>query len=924
MLDFLKAAAAVGQNSDSEMLRGDVLGFLLVYATPPDVDAEKTRIADLLEGDGFSLFRMSEEDPALLVLTFNGIGNDQAPDFLFQLAEELRSRLALVAAEPETGPQYTDLNTSRAQTESLGGLVDAICRSGAGAHSDPDWALKLMKVDRAMAAHAVTGAGIRVGQPDTGVAAHDELAGALNTSRGANFVEGGGDPTDPLRASMASPGHGTGAASVMISRASLRINGTAPGAELVPIRVVDGVVFGLGLAVARGIDHARAQGCHVVSISLGTVTPGLALRRAVARAVAADMIVVAAAGNCVGFVVYPGWDRNVITVAGITRNKKRWVGSCRGDAVDVSAPAENVHKALRTAGAVGAGTLRAVDPLAQGTTFATAMTAGVAALWLQRFGVQRLRQVARARGMPLQELFRAALRQSADAPAGWDKARMGSGIVDAQALLDLAPDRIGVMPQLESGGPALAVFGDDFEGTGLEVEAGFIASDRLMRQAGVSHVLSESGGFMRPSPRLQALIAAVDRTEARIPLAAPVVLGGVAPPIGSLQASLRRLSATQTSGLESAAAVDDGAALSRLRRNGAAALLEQAEAGFTSRTGTADAAVQASALKRMRPVVDALTSGDDLDSLPAAETHAVLEALVRLTGRPAIRLHADGSEIDDPLLGMWRDHIVPTRATWREKTDAVGRIDVQVNPGEWTPVGTGILIGDGRVLTNRHVIDLFAVLMPTRDGVPRFALRWPVSIIFDPAAQDEATRFALPSVMSAGRHKVGRRMDLSKLDVAVMAMTMENGGGDAPFPMPAGTSGTTAADLTRLMVSGYPLEPQNRMAGPSALDDPALHDRFWDRIEELFGDRYGVQYISPGMMVQRAGSVEFDPNGWAFTHDATTLGGSSGSVVLSLHANMPLCGLHFGGESLAANYAHDIEMIRTKGDGVFETRFLPV
>jgi len=125
------------------------------------------------------------------------------------------------------------------------------------------------------------------------------------------------------------------------------------------------------------------------------------------------------------------------------------------------------------------------------------------------------------------------------------------------------------------------------------------------------------------------------------------------------------------------------------------------------------------------------------------------------------------------------------------------------------------------------------------------------------------------------------------------------------------------------MVSGYPLKPLNRVAGPSATSDSDLHDQFWDRIEELFGDQYGVQYISLGMVDQRPGSVEFDQNNWVFTHDATTLGGSSGSVILSLIGEMPLCGLHFGGESLAANYAHDIEVIRNQGDGVFNTQLLP-
>ena len=443
-----------------------------------------------------------------------------------------------------------------------------------------------------------------------------------------------------------------------------------------------------------------------------------------------------------------------------------------------------------------------------------------------------------------------------------------------------------------------------------------------MWQAGATGILSESAGLAQPSPRLAAALVDLDPGTSEPAAPARISPRSEMPP-RSLSNSLRRLSAAQSGGLESAAQVDPVTALRRLREQGPDALLDLAEAGFASRAGAADRSLQATALERMRPVVRELAAGNDLASLPPGETHAVLEALVRLSGRPAIRLHADGSEIDDPLLGTWKDHIVPTRATWREKTDAVGRIDVQVTAGEWIPVGTGILVADGRVLTNRHVIDTFAVRMPTRDGAQVFGLRWPVSIIFDPAAQANATRFELPSILSAGQHKIGRRMNLAKLDVAVLEMNMVNGESELPFPMPLGTA--TAADngLTRLMVSGYPLKPRDRSGGPSATTDPALHDQFWDRIEELFGDQYGVQYISPGMMDQRPGSVPFDPNGWAFTHDATTLGGNSGSIIMSLHGAMPMCGLHFGGESLAANYAHDIQVIRTLGDGVFQTRLLP-
>lgn len=53
----------------------------------------------------------------------------------------------------------------------------------------------------------------------------------------------------------------------------------------------------------------------------------------------------AAAGNCVGVVVYPARYEEVIAVAGINKADQPWKGTCRGEAVDISAPGEFVLRA---------------------------------------------------------------------------------------------------------------------------------------------------------------------------------------------------------------------------------------------------------------------------------------------------------------------------------------------------------------------------------------------------------------------------------------------------------------------------------------------------------------------------------------------------------------------------------------------------
>jgi subtilisin family serine protease len=271
------------------------------------------------------------------------------------------------------------------------------------------------------------GAGIVICQIDTGVTDHPELAGVVRA--GSFNVIGDGstpeDPTDPLNY-RGNPGHGTGTASVAVSPDTLDVIGAAPKAKHIPIRAIESVVRLSQLNVAQAIDRAVELGAHVISMSLGGIW-SLALQRALKRAVAADAIVVAAAGNCVELVVWPARFEDCIAVAGTDYHDKPWIGSCRGPAVIISAPGQNVYRASATTGKSGQG---------QGTSFAVALIAGVAACWLAHHGRATIAAEARRRNETIQAMFKRLLRISARRPAsGWDAFNMGAGIADAHALL---------------------------------------------------------------------------------------------------------------------------------------------------------------------------------------------------------------------------------------------------------------------------------------------------------------------------------------------------------------------------------------------------------------------------------------------------------------------------------------------------------
>jgi len=290
-----------------------------------------------------------------------------------------------------------------------------------------------------------TGAGIRVGHPDTGYTDHWELTPARVLHRlGRNFVEDNDDASDPLESG--NPGHGTATGSVIMSgvvdrtvQAPEEVLGVAIEAELVPIRTIRNVALIAFHDVARAIHHAIDQGCHVISMSLGGVRvfPFDGLKKAVRRAHDKGVIVIAAAGNAPAKdVVAPASLDDVIAVGATTIRDEPAVWSCRGPQVDLCAPGESVWRAhIDTSGAKDTGR-------GHGTSYATAMVAGAACLWLQHHGREELLASYGPRG--LVTVFKQILTtpgKGVRQPNGWDTERWGAGILDAQGLLttDLPP-----------------------------------------------------------------------------------------------------------------------------------------------------------------------------------------------------------------------------------------------------------------------------------------------------------------------------------------------------------------------------------------------------------------------------------------------------------------------------------------------------
>lgn len=350
--------------------------------------------------------------------------------------------------------------------------------SGGGQTHDPatdtdfEWSLSKTRVLDAwrLFGQQPPGGGVRIGHPDTGYTLHPELAERprILVSDGYDYEDDDADPLDDLDDGLLdNPGHGTGTGSVILSGigsaaggAGPFVSGVAPHALLIPIRTTESVVLLSMRALRQAIDHAADAGASIISISLGGPLPGFGTRRAIQRAIERGVIVLAAAGNKVRFVVFPAAFDEVIAVAATNIRDRPWDGSSRGRAVDISAPGESVWRATATDD--GSSGMTFDVSRGNGTSFAVATAAGVAALWLSYHGSPAL--IRKYGAANLSRVFKQLLQATARRPPSWDASQYGAGIVNAKALLEAPlPPNVPARKLRTSGRAPVAA-----DGTGLE------------------------------------------------------------------------------------------------------------------------------------------------------------------------------------------------------------------------------------------------------------------------------------------------------------------------------------------------------------------------------------------------------------------------------------------------------------------------
>ena len=291
------------------------------------------------------------------------------------------------------------------------------------------------------------GKDVLIGHPDTGYTEHKEIFGGdpnpIFVEKGFNLLEDNDLPIDPLEGGFGEqPGHGTSTSSAMVSRSGVTVPklgsnetadllGVAPDARVVPFRVTETVIIvWWQRRLAKAIELAVDRGCRVISISLGGIG-GSRLNRAIEYAESKGVIVVAAAGNNVGFVVAPATHPLTVACAASDVNNDPWSGTSAGSAVNITAPGHQVWIAGWTEDG------HSVAQPGSGTSYATAIVASAAALWISAHD-EKLDKTQAAR------LFRLALAASAQSlPDQLPSHKYGAGLLDCEKLLSTLPDDLG-------------------------------------------------------------------------------------------------------------------------------------------------------------------------------------------------------------------------------------------------------------------------------------------------------------------------------------------------------------------------------------------------------------------------------------------------------------------------------------------------
>lgn len=283
-------------------------------------------------------------------------------------------------------------------------------------------------------------------------------------------------------------------------------------------------------------------------------------------------------------------------------------------------------------------------------------------------------------------------------------------------------------------------------------------------------------------------------------------------------------------------------------------------------------------------------TGAELEAFTAApspeavEKQIELESIVMRRQRPVLAIRDNVTKlifIDEADSEIWGERLKKARPLLDRAIPAVGRIDLTGARLDW--VGTGWLVAENIIVTNRHVANEFAA------GSEGFAFKMGLN------GQISADVDFLQEIDNSKRlvFKLLKPLHIEEPpgpDVAFFEIEIVSGNAKLAEPIDLATRIVNTENVATI---GYP-------AYDSRIPEP-------DLMERIYGKIYNKKRLAPGGVTQTQST--------RLCHNCTTLGGNSGSVVFDL-TNGQAVGLHFSGSFLATNYAVRADVVKKLLDDI--------
>jgi endonuclease G len=247
-----------------------------------------------------------------------------------------------------------------------------------------------------------------------------------------------------------------------------------------------------------------------------------------------------------------------------------------------------------------------------------------------------------------------------------------------------------------------------------------------------------------------------------------------------------------------------------------------------------------------------------------------LESIVLGNGlRPAFDIQNDGY---GTLPSLWQE-LNDRRATMVPLIRGIGRVNLTGHP-QLTFAGTAFVCGQQRLITNRHVAQIFTQGL----GAGAQLSFTPGITVSADLKQEVGSSDSLP-VRVLAAELILDTWDIAVLRVEPLPATIA--------PLPLARTSPAAIEERLAAVVGYPaFDPAEDLAQQL----------------QIFRGTFDKKRIQPGRLKGIKPAPSFGNTVQSLAHDCSVLGGNSGSAVIDVISGK-VVGIHFEGEPLVANYA---------------------